>query len=81
LKNKEILSLLAVEYKVKSLKTYKNPSQIQAQISKCYFGGSEGVIKLIKNNSLRRKIGNDAFKMVSESWSWDKRALTLLNSI
>ena len=39
------------------------------------------VIKLIKNNSLRRKIGNDAFKMVSESWSWDKRALTLLNSI
>ena len=52
LKNKEILSLLAVEYKVKSLKTYKNPSQIQAQISKCYFGGSEGVIKLIKNHKI-----------------------------
>ena len=52
LKNQEIMSLLAVEYKVKPFASYKNPSQIQAQISKGYFNGQEGVISLIKNNKV-----------------------------
>ena len=54
LRDKEILKLLAVEYKVNALSTYKLESQIQAQISKGYFEGREGVIRLIKNT----KVGN-----------------------
>jgi DNA polymerase elongation subunit (family B) len=50
LKRPEIMDLLAVEYKVKSFDSYKNPNQIQAQISKKYFNGKEGIIKLIKNS-------------------------------
>lgn len=52
LKDKEILKLLAVEYKVKAFDTYKKESQIQAQISKGYFEGREGIISLIKNKSV-----------------------------
>jgi DNA polymerase elongation subunit (family B) len=52
LKNKEIMKLLAVEYKVKKFDTYKKESQIQAQISEGYFDGREGVISLIKNNKV-----------------------------
>lgn len=54
LKRKEIMSLIAREYKVNPYSTYKLESQIQAQISKGYFNGESGVIKLIKN----KKIGN-----------------------
>jgi DNA polymerase elongation subunit (family B) len=50
----KILQLLCIEYKVKPFAGYKNPSQIQAQISKEYFNGGDGVINLLKN----RKIGN-----------------------
>ena len=52
LKNKEIMKLLAVEYRVKRFDTYKKESQIQAQISKGYFDGREGIISLIKNKSV-----------------------------
>jgi len=52
LKDKEILKLLAVEYKVKAFDTYKKESQIQAQISKGYFDKKEGIISLIKNKSV-----------------------------
>jgi len=45
---------LAREYKVKPSETYKNQSQIQAQISNGYFSGQGGVVSLIKN----KKIGN-----------------------
>ena len=44
--------MLAVEYRVKSFDTYKKVSQIQAQISKGYFNGQEGIISLIKNKSV-----------------------------
>ena len=49
LKDSEVLKLLAVEYKVNAFDTYKKESQIQAQISKGYFEGRQGVIRLIKN--------------------------------
>ena len=58
LKEKDILYMLAREFKVKPLHTYKIPegkteaTGIYAQISKGYFGGGEGVIKLIKNNKV-----------------------------
>lgn len=54
LKKSENLVLLAREYKVKPLVSYKNENQIQAQISAGYFNGQEGVISLIKN----KKVGN-----------------------
>jgi len=50
----EIMRLMAREYKVNSVESYKLESQIQAQISAGYFDGQAGVIELIKN----KKIGN-----------------------
>jgi len=49
LNKKDGLSLLAREYKVKPISSYKNESQIQAQISLGYFNGQDGTINLIKN--------------------------------
>jgi len=54
LEDKAVLELLAVEYKVNAVESYKKESQIQAQISAGYFNGQRGIIKLIKNS----KIGN-----------------------
>jgi len=52
LKKPEILTLIAQEYKVKPLISYKNASQLQAQISKEYLDCREGIICLIKNNKV-----------------------------
>ena len=52
LKRPEIMELMSVEYKVNPLSTYKTENQIQAQISKGYFQGEGGVIRLIKNNKV-----------------------------
>lgn len=52
LKQDKILELIAQEYKIKPLSTYKLESQIQAQISKAYFNGQEGIISLIKNKKV-----------------------------
>jgi hypothetical protein len=49
LKKPEIIELLSQEYKVKSANSYKN-NCIQKQISQTYFGGNEGVIRLVKNS-------------------------------
>lgn len=52
LKKPEIMDLVSIEYKVNTCSSYKNASQIQAQISKAYFDGNDGVIKLIKNTKI-----------------------------
>jgi DNA polymerase elongation subunit (family B) len=49
LKKDEILTLIAQEYKIKPLISYKKESQIQAQISREYLNGQDGIICLIKN--------------------------------
>ena len=50
-----IIETLAREYKVQPYDSYKNPeSQIHAQISKEYFNGDDGVIKLIANDKVGR---------------------------
>lgn len=54
LKNKDILTLFAREFKVKPVNTYAENTGIHAQISLGYFNGQGGVINLIKNN----KVGN-----------------------
>lgn len=52
LKDPKIMELMSIEYKVKPFNTYKNPSQIQAQISQAYCNGEGGIIRLIKNNKV-----------------------------
>jgi hypothetical protein len=54
LKKDGVIESLATEYKVQKFEGYKNPNQIQAQISKEYFGGEAGVIRLIKNSKVGR---------------------------
>jgi len=51
---KGVLELFAQEYKVKPYRTYKNPVQLQAQISQQYFDEGSGVILLIKNKKVGR---------------------------
>jgi DNA polymerase elongation subunit (family B) len=52
LKQDEILYLISQEYKIKPFASYKNASQIQAQISKEYLNSQDGIIRLIKNNKI-----------------------------
>lgn len=52
LKKDGVIESLATEYKVQKFDTYKNASQLHAQISKEYFNGEAGVIRLIKNNKV-----------------------------
>jgi len=54
LKRKDVLQSLTREYRVQRSDSYKKEGQIQAQISREYFNGDEGVISLIKNE----KVGN-----------------------
>ena len=58
LENKEIMTLLAREFKIKPYNSYKvskgktEPTGIYAQISKGYFNMGDGVISLIKNKKI-----------------------------
>ena len=52
LKQANIMQLISQEYKVKPFITYKKEGQIQAQISKNYLNGDNGVVNLIKNNKV-----------------------------
>jgi len=54
LKKEDVLQSLTREYRVQRADSYKKEGQIQAQISREYFNGDEGVISLIKN----KKVGN-----------------------
>ena len=46
------MELMAREFKVKPANTYKSEGSIYAQISKNYFNGTDGVIRLIKNSKI-----------------------------
>ena len=52
LERPKIMKLMAREFKVNPIDSYKLESQIQAQISQHYFDGKGGVIELIKNNKI-----------------------------
>lgn len=52
LQSPEIMDSISQEYKVKPASSYKKENQIQAQISKAYFFGGEGTIRLIKNTKV-----------------------------
>jgi hypothetical protein len=51
LQRPEAMELISQEYKVNAFSSYKT-NCIQAQISKGYFKGMDGVIRLIKNNKI-----------------------------
>lgn len=55
--NKDI-SLASITWKVNPFDTYKNPNQIQAQISKIHLDGDGGRVRLIKNTRLG-SVGKD----------------------
>lgn len=67
LKKPEALDLLSVQYKVKPVTAYKNPSQIQAQISAGYFDGGDGVIRLIKNKVIGKAGKTAKYCIVDEA--------------
>lgn len=48
----DIMKLVAREFRVNQASSYKLEGQIQAQISKGYFDGDEGIIQLIKNKKI-----------------------------
>lgn len=67
LKYEEIMKLCAVEFNVKSFKSYKVEGALQAQISKEYFGGGEGVISLIKNKKVGKVGKGNKYCTVEEA--------------
>ena len=68
LKKDGIIELISREFKVNSYNTYANPeSQLQAQISKQYFNGGNGVIRLIKNNKIGKVGKSSVYCTVKEA--------------
>lgn len=61
------LDLLTTEYKVKPVDSYKNPAQIQAQISAGYFNGQDGVIRLLKNKKVGKAGKGSKYCTVEEA--------------
>lgn len=49
LQKPNVMELIAREFKIKPADSYKKESQIQCQISRGYFNGGSGIIKLLKN--------------------------------
>lgn len=63
-----IIDTLAREYKVQPYASYKKPeSQIHAQISKEYFNGADGVIKLIANDKIGKVGKGKKYCSISEA--------------
>jgi len=63
-----IIETLAREYKVQPYASYKKPeSQIHAQISKEYFNGADGVIKLIANDKIGKVGKGKKYCSISEA--------------
>jgi hypothetical protein len=60
LQREDALDWISIEYKVKPSKGYKKDSQIHAQISRAYFGGGDGCIRLVKNSKIG-KVGKGTF--------------------
>jgi DNA polymerase elongation subunit (family B) len=60
----DALEIISQEYRIKPANIYKKENQIQSQISRTYFGGGSGVIRLIKNN-LIGKVGTGVTKYCS----------------
>ena len=61
------MKLLAIEYKIKPAYTYKTENQIQAQISKEYLNGQDGIIFLIKNDKIGKVGKGDKYCTIKEA--------------
>jgi DNA polymerase elongation subunit (family B) len=67
LQRPEIMQLMSIEHKVQPARTYKNPSQLQCQISNGYFDGEEGAIRLIKNSKIGKAGKGDKYCTIAEA--------------
>lgn len=66
LQRPEAMELISQEYKVNAVSSYKT-NCIQAQISKGYFKGMDGVIRLIKNNKIGKAGKGDLYCTIQEA--------------
>ena len=66
LQRPEAMTLISQEYKVNAFSSYKT-NCIQAQISRGYFKGMDGVIRLIKNNKLGKAGKGDLYCTIQEA--------------
>jgi len=66
LQRPEAMELISQEYKVNAASSYKT-NCIQAQISKGYFKGMDGVIRLIKNNKVGKAGKGDLYCTIQEA--------------
>jgi len=48
----DIIRTLAQEYKIRPAEKYKSAGQLQAQISRAYLNGGDGIVFMIKNNKI-----------------------------
>lgn len=72
--------LPCVGFDLDSYKSYYPMGMIKVQIGNIEVF-ADSIIKLIKDEREREKIGNEAQEMIRKNWSWDKRANFLIKSI
>lgn len=70
--------LPCVGFKLKSYESYYPRGIVKVKTGNLQTF-SEEIIKLIDNSAYREKVGQDAFKMINENWSWDIRAKEVLD--
>jgi hypothetical protein len=66
LQRPEAMELISQEYKVNAANSYKT-NCIQAQISKGYFKGMDGVIRLVKNQKVGKAGKGDLYCTIQEA--------------
>lgn len=72
--------LPAVGFNLKSFESYYPLGMLKVAIGD-YSSFAESILELLNSEVRRKKIGKDALNMINKSWSWDKRAKDLLDSI
>lgn len=70
--------LPAVGFDLKSYKSYYPKGMIKIKIGDLN-AFAKKIIELIKNQTLRQKVGQEAFAMIRKNWSWEKRAEEIIN--
>lgn len=74
------LGLPAVGFNLNAYKSYYPRGMIKVPINNLQvFAGA--ILELLTDNKLYSKTGNEAKCMISQNWSWDKRADEILNNL
>ncbi|MBU0569718.1 glycosyltransferase [Patescibacteria group bacterium] len=72
--------LPCVGFNLRSYESYYPKGMLKVEINDIDAFADE-IVKLLKNSSLRKKIGGQALRMIESNWSWERRAKETLDYV